>query len=52
MGVGGGGGGSGVEGAEWIIHEYSCPFGCTTKHESGTIEKTPALKKIFRVSKD
>lgn len=45
VGVGGGGGGSGVEGAEWISHEYSCPFGCTTKHESGTIEKTPALKK-------
>lgn len=28
-----GGGGLGVEGAEWISHEYSCSLVCTTKQK-------------------
>ncbi len=43
--LGGGGGGLGMEGAQWISHEYSCPLVCTTKQKMAPWRRLHPSKK-------
>lgn len=36
---------AGVEGAEWIIYEYSCSLPCSTKQKMAPRRETPPIQK-------